>query len=311
MSNDEKGTPGVKLLDGKVAIVTGGGQGIGRAEALSLAEAGATVVVNDLSSAGDDGVRPADAVVAEIRARGGSAIANYDDCADWDGGTALIQSAMDIDGHLDVLVCNAGIVRDRILHKLSLEEWDAVLRVNLTGHFVPTRLAAALWRDETKRTGKPVNARIIYTSSEAGMTGHIGQCNYAAAKAGVLGLCFTAAQELERVGVTVNTISPRARTPMTTAAFGAIPSDGGFDAWAPENVAPMVTFLASDVAAQINGQVFVVHGGTVTRMIGWQEEGTITVDERWEVSELIERAQELMPGLVAAAPDFPVAVPGT
>ena len=299
----------MSFLTGKVAIVTGAGQGLGREEALALAEAGAAVVVNDVGRAPEgDGERPADTVVREITDAGGSAVANYDDVSDWDGAQNLVNQAVDLDGHLDVVVCNAGIVRDRMLHKLSPEEWDAVVRVHQRGHFLPTRFAAEHWRERAKRSG-PVGARLIYTTSEAGLFGHIGQANYATAKAGITGLCFTGAQELERVGVTVNTVSPRGRTPMTFGAFGEIAkSDGEFDTWDPANVAPFVTFLARDEAANITGQVFVVHGGTVTRLAPWTEAATIVADHRWEAGELLKAAEDLVPGLTAPAPVFPVTI---
>ncbi|HJQ46483.1 MAG TPA: SDR family NAD(P)-dependent oxidoreductase [Amycolatopsis sp.] len=299
----------MSFLLGKVAIVTGAGQGLGRAEVHALAQAGAAVVVNDVGRAPEGGgERPADVVVREITEAGGRAVANYDDVSDWDGAQNLVKQAVGLEGHLDILVCNAGIVRDRMLHKLSPEEWDAVVRVHQRGHFLPTRFAAEHWRERAKQDG-PVSARLIYTTSEAGLFGHIGQANYATAKAGITGLCFTAAQELARVGVTVNTVSPRGRTPMTFGAFGDIPkSDGGFDTWDPANVAPFVTFLARDEAANITGQVFVVHGGTVTRLAPWTEAGTIVADHRWEADELLKAAEDLVPGLVAPAPVFPVAI---
>ena len=208
----------MNTLEGKVAIVTGAGQGIGRQEALALAAQGAIVVVNDLGET-PDGVRHADAVVAEIKAAGGSAVAHYDDISEWSGAESLLELALEA-GSLDILVCNAGVVRDRMLHNMTEQEWDAVIKVHLRGHFIPTRLAATHWRNLSKSTGQPVDGRIVYTTSEAGLYGHVGQTNYAAAKAGITGLCFTAAQELERVGVTVNTVSPRGRTPMTEGTFG-------------------------------------------------------------------------------------------
>jgi NAD(P)-dependent dehydrogenase (short-subunit alcohol dehydrogenase family) len=297
------------LLD-RVAVVTGAGQGLGREEALALADAGATVVVNDVGPAKvPGGERPADAVVREITESGGSAHANFDDVGSWSGAQSLIEQAFSITGRLDILVCNAGIVRDRMLHKMSAEEWEAVIRVHLSGHFFPTRFAAERWREQAKESG-PVGARVIYTTSEAGLFGHIGQANYAAAKAGITGLCFTAAQELHRAGVTVNTVSPRGRTPMTFGAYGEIPAPGvGFDSWDPANVAPMVVFLAREEAADISGQVFVVYGGTVNRLAGWQDVGTISVQHRWDPDELCAAiAGELIPDLKALPPEFPVEI---
>ncbi|HJT93503.1 MAG TPA: SDR family NAD(P)-dependent oxidoreductase [Mycobacterium sp.] len=298
------------FLQDKVAVVTGAGQGLGREEARALAEAGAIVVVNDLGKAQDEsGERPADAVVREIQAAGGRAEANFDDVSTWAGAKSLIDQAFAITGRLDILVCNAGIVRDRMLHKLSEEEWDAVLRVHLNGHYFPTRFAAERWREQAKETG-PVNARVVYTTSEAGLFGHVGQVNYAAAKAGITGMCFTVAQELARVGVTVNIISPRGRTPMTVGAFGEVGSqDGGFDAWDPANVAPMVVLLAREEAADISGQVFVVYGGTVSRLAPWQEVATISVEHRWDSEELLKEVGEtLVPQLKADHPVFPVEI---
>ena len=299
----------MKTLDGKVAAITGAGQGIGRQEALALAAEGAIVIVNDPGTT-PEGVRHADAVVAEIEAAGGSAVAHYDDISEWSGGESLIELATEAGG-LDVLVCNAGIVRDRMLHKMSEQEWDAVIKVHLRGHFIPTRLAAAYWRNISKSSGQPVDGRIVYTTSEAGFFGHIGQVNYAAAKAGITGLCFTAAQELERVGVTVNTISPRGRTPMTEATFGDFVMPEGFDEWDPANVAPFVVFLAGPHAARISGQVFVVYGGTVARLAGWQPVAEIQSDHRWTQAELLERATELADDLVAPPPVFEVVTPGS
>ncbi|MGQ4598890.1 SDR family NAD(P)-dependent oxidoreductase [Nocardia sp. R6R-6] len=298
------------FLQGKVAVVTGAGQGLGREEALALADAGAIVVVNDIGNAPEpDGERPAQAVAREVREAGGTAEANLDDISTWSGAEKLIDQAFAITGRLDILVCNAGIVRDRMLYKMSEAEWDAVIRVHLNGHYFPTRFAAERWRAQAKETGA-VGARVIYTTSEAGLFGHVGQVNYAAAKAGVTGMCFTAAQELARIGVTVNTVSPRGRTPMTFGAFGeiAIPK-GGFDVWDPANVAPMVVFLARDEAAEISGQVFVVHGGTVSRLAGWQELASIKIDHRWGPEELHSAvATSLVPQLKAAPPEFPVEI---
>jgi NAD(P)-dependent dehydrogenase (short-subunit alcohol dehydrogenase family) len=299
----------MSFLQNRIAIVTGAGQGLGRAEALTLAEAGATVVVNDFGPEPvDGGPSPAQAVVDEIATVGGRAVANTDDVADPAGAQRLIEQAFALDGHLDVLVCNAGIIRDRMLHKMSIEEWDSVIGVHLRGHFLPTRYAADRWRVEARESG-PVNARVIYTTSEVGLFGHISQANYSAAKAGITGLCFTAAQELERTGVTVNTVAPRGRTPATFGTFGEIPRSGdGFDEWDPANVGPFVAFLARDEAAGITGQVFIVHGGTISRLAPWADAGTISVDHRWESDELLEAVREILPDLSAPPPVFPVEV---
>lgn len=298
------------FLQDKVAVVTGAGQGLGKEEALALADAGAIVVVNDIGNAPDStGDRPAEVVAQRIRDAGGQAEANFDDVSTWDGAKSLISQAFAITGRLDVLVCNAGIVRDRMLHKMSEQEWDAVIRVHLNGHYFPTRFAAEAWREQAKASG-PVNARIIYTTSEAGLFGHIGQVNYSAAKAGITGMCFTVAQELSRVGVTANIVSPRGRTPMTIGTFGEVGSrTDEFDVWDPANVAPAVVFLAREEAAEISGQVFVVHGGTVKRVAPWQEIATIKADHRWEPEELLKEISEsLIPDLKAPHPQFPVEV---
>ena len=299
----------MRSLEGKVAAVTGAGQGIGRAEALSLATEGATVIVNDFGEAAD-GTKHADVVVSEIRSTGGTAIGHYDDISEWGGGESLMRLA-DEAGGLDVLVCNAGIVRDRMLHNMSPDEWDTVIRVHLRGHFVPTQLAARRWREQSKSSGQPVYGRIVYTTSEAGLYGHMGQANYSAAKAGITGLCFTVAQELGRFGVTVNTVSPRGRTPMTEGTFGDFEVPDGFDEWDPNNVAPFVTFLAGPHAAKVSGQVFVVYGGTIIRLNGWRPLASIEVDHRWTQEELLEAANELATGLVAPPPTFDVVTPGS
>jgi NAD(P)-dependent dehydrogenase (short-subunit alcohol dehydrogenase family) len=190
-----------------------------------------------------------------------------------------------------------------------LREWDEVLRVNLRGSFLPTRFAAEIWRARTKKTGNPSGGRLIYTTSEAGMYGNIGQANYAASKAGITGLCFTVAQELVPVGATANVVSPRARTPMTEAAFGAFNDGDAFDEWDPANIAPWVVFLASGRAAGISGQVFVVHGGTVSHIQPWVITGEINNSRRWELDELIAAAPELIPDLHAAPPTLGFEIP--
>lgn len=296
-------------LKGKVAIVTGGGQGIGRSESLFLAAHGAAVVVNDRGGL-IDGMPHADSfancVVAEIQAAGGRAVANFGDVADWASAQAMVEQAIESFGRLDILVCNAGIVRDRMTHNLTEAEWDAVISVHLKGHFAPTHFAAVHWRKVSKETGAPVNGRIVYTSSEAGLYGNLGQPNYSAAKAGIVGLCLEVSKELQRIGCTVNTISPRGRTPMTEGTFGDFKlPEGAFDAWDPDNVAPWVGFLACDAAAKITGQIFVVFGGTVRRMEPWSVSTDLSKNGRWTLQELTSRAHELIPGLEASAPPFP------
>ena len=247
------------VLDGRVALVTGAGQGLGRAEALALARAGARVVLNDL---------PGDAVqdaAAAIRADGGDAVAVAGDIGEWATGERLMAAALGAYGRLDIVVNNAGVLRDRMIFTMSPEEWDLVLRVHLRGHFITTRLATAYWREQRNAAGGPVYARIVNTSSEAFLLGSIGQPNYAAAKAGIAALTVTTARSCSRYGVRANAICPRARTAMTAELMGPAPSDGP-DPLAPEHVAPLVVYLAGPAAETINGEVFVVHGGVAAVM---------------------------------------------
>ncbi len=288
------------LLDGKVAIVTGGGRGLGRSHARLLAAEGAAVVVNDLGGEWDgrgSDARAASEVAEEIRAAGGRAEANFDDIADWEGGQRLVNQAVESFGRLDALVCNAGFVRDRALVNMAEDEWDAVIRVHLKGHFVPTRWAAAYWRERFKETGQPTGGRIVLTASEAGLFGNAGQTNYSAAKAGIAAFGITASRELARYGVTCNTINPRARTRMTVNTFGAAGLTGGegeFDSNDPDNVSPWVAYLCTDAAADITGQTFVVGGDTVKLMEGWHTVGRISRGgERWDVADLVEARAEL------------------
>jgi NAD(P)-dependent dehydrogenase (short-subunit alcohol dehydrogenase family) len=246
-------------LGGRVAIVTGAGNGLGRAEARSLAAAGARVILNDLP--GDS----VEATAVGIRAGGGTAVVSAGDIGEWATGEALIATALREFGQLDILVNNAGLVRDRMIFSMSEQEWDLVLRVHLRGHFITTRLATAHWREQSKQAGGPVYARIINTSSEAFLLGSSGQPNYAAAKAGITALTLTTARSCGRYGVRANAICPRARTSMTADLMGTAP-DAGPDPLAPEHVTPLVTYLASPAAAAINGEVFVVHGGVAALM---------------------------------------------
>lgn len=261
------------LLDGRVVIITGAGRGIGRAHALAFAAEGARVVVNDIGVGldGSAGTSPAQEVVEEITAAGGEAVTNGDDVADWSGAKNLIDTAVNSFGRLDVLVNNAGFLRDRMLANMSEEEWDAVIRVHLKGHFAPLRHAAAYWRDEFK-AGNAVDARVINTSSAAGLQGSVGQGNYAAAKAGIATLTLQAAAEMGRYGITVNAIAPAARTRMTEAVFAetmAKPEDGAFDAMAPENVSPLVVWLGSPESREVTGKVFEVEAGIIRVAEGW------------------------------------------
>jgi NAD(P)-dependent dehydrogenase (short-subunit alcohol dehydrogenase family) len=285
----------VPSLEGKVAIVTGAGRGIGREYALALAQAGAQVVVNDLgvSLAGEGGDdTPAQEVVNEI---GGSARANYDDVADFAGAERLVRETVESFGRLDILVNNAGITRDRMLVNMTEDEWDAVLHVHLKGHFAPTRHAAAYWR-ELSKSGEEVRGRVINTSSPSGVFGNIGQANYGAAKAGIAGFTLIAAQELARYGVTVNCIAPNARTRMTEAAFGEIPKpDEGFDAMDPGNMAPIVVALCADEAQDITGQCFFVYGGAVNVLRPWDAGELIASDEKWDADAFLAELRERFP----------------
>jgi NAD(P)-dependent dehydrogenase (short-subunit alcohol dehydrogenase family) len=280
-------------LDGRVAIITGAGRGIGREHALLFASEGARVVVNDLGGANDGSgsdATPAQQVVKEIEQLGGEAIANADNVADWEGGQRLVNAAVEAFGDLHVLVNNAGILRDRVLVNMTEEEWDAVIHVHLKGHFVPTRWAAAYWREQTK-AGKEVKASVINTSSTSGLLGNPGQTNYGAAKSGIATFSQIAAQELSRYGVRVNCIAPAARTRLTEATPGLgdvikAPDDPAkFDNWDPANISPLIAYLATESAPE-TGQVFFVQGGQVRRFQGWKMEETIEKQGRWEVAEL-------------------------
>lgn len=289
-------------LDGRVAIVTGAGRGLGRAHALALAAEGAAIIVNDPGVSGEGAggdATPAEQVVKEIEAAGGRAAANLDSCADWMAAEGLVAQAVDTFGSLDILVNNAGILRDKISFNMEESEWDSVMQVHLKGHFAPSRFAAAYWRSRSK-AGQDVYGRIINTSSESGYFGMVGQVNYATAKAGIVGLTMTMSRELERFGVTVNAIAPRARTRMTTGAFtgtyGEV-AENGFDNRAPENISPVVAWLASPGAAHISGKVFACYGGTVDLQTPIELETTIDNGEAaWTVDSLIERAPELFTG---------------
>jgi NAD(P)-dependent dehydrogenase (short-subunit alcohol dehydrogenase family) len=284
-------------LEGKVALITGAGRGIGRGEALLFAAEGAKVVVNDLG--GDwDGTgadpRAASQVVEEIASSGGQAVAHFEDISESSGADSLVRLALDTWDRLDVVVNNAGILRDRMVFNMSVEEWDAVMKVHLRGHFLVTRAACSYWRDRSK-AGESVSGRIINTSSTSGILGNAGQSNYGAAKAGIAAFSYIVAMEMQRYGVTVNAIAPGARTRMTEKTFGDLPGgeDAGWDPLAPENIAPLVTYLASDEAAHITGQVFGVQGGLVQLYQGWAPVSELAKEGRWEPSELAARMSEL------------------
>jgi NAD(P)-dependent dehydrogenase (short-subunit alcohol dehydrogenase family) len=269
------------LLDGRVAIVTGAGRGIGREHALALAREGAAVVVNDfgVSLAGEGtGETPAEEVVSEIAALGGRAVVNTADVADFGQAQGMVQQAVEEYGALDILVNNAGFVRDRMLVNATEDEWDAVIRVHLKGHFAPLRHAAAYWRAESK-AGRPRAGRVINTSSGAGLQGSIGQSAYSAAKAGIAGLTLVAAAELGRVGVTVNAIAPVARTRMTEGVFDASLPD-------PGDNSPIVVWLASVQAGHVTGRVFEIEGGKLTLEDGWRHGASRDAGRRWEVGDL-------------------------
>ena len=288
-------------LDGRIAIITGAGRGIGREHALLFAAEGAKVVVNDLGGAldgsGDDRT-PAQQVADEIVAAGGEAVANADDITDWECGKHLIDTAVEAFGDVNVLVNNAGILRDRVLVNMSEAEWDAVVQVHLKGHFVPTRHAAAYWREQSK-AGKEVHAAVVNTSSTSGLLGNPGQANYGAAKAGIAAFTVITAEELSRYGVRVNAIAPAARTRMTEQTPGLsdivqVPSDPSvFDKWDPANISPLVAYLATE-ACPITGRVFFVQGGQVRLFQPWTMTETIEKDDRWTVAELAAEMPRLI-----------------
>jgi NAD(P)-dependent dehydrogenase (short-subunit alcohol dehydrogenase family) len=294
-------------LEGKVAIITGAGRGIGRGHARLLAAEGARVVVNDLGGGVEGSGRdptPAQQVVAEITDAGGEAVVNGNDVATWDGAEAVIRQAIDTFGALHILINNAGILRDKMCFNMDEADWDSVVRVHLKGHFAPSRFAAAHWRAQAK-AGKPTSGRIINTSSESGLFGNAGQTNYDAAKAGIASMTLAMARELERYGVTVNAIAPRARTRMTENLLQT--GDGGsdFDYYDPDNVAPMAAWLASDDAASVTGRVFIVGGGDVFLVQNFTPTTHIRKGRRWTVEELMREKSSLLAGTPDGPPPRP------
>jgi NAD(P)-dependent dehydrogenase (short-subunit alcohol dehydrogenase family) len=304
MPRPSSSTRGIAMgaLDGRVAIITGAGRGLGREHALLFAEQGAKVVVNDLGGdihgSGADRA-PAQQVVDEIEKMGGEAVANVDSAADWDGAQRLIQTAIDTFGDLHVLVNNAGILRDRVIVNMTEEEWDSVIHVHLKGHFCPTRHAAAYWREQSK-AGKEVKASIVHTSSTSGLLGNPGQANYGAAKSGIATFSYIASLELGRYGVRSNAIAPAARTRLTEQTPGlqdvvkAPDDESKFDVWDPANVSPFVAYLAT-VDCPFSGEAFLVQGGVVQRFQPWTLSEKIDKGDRWTFEELEKEASKLEP----------------
>jgi len=284
-----------RLLEGKVAVVTGAGRGIGREEALLMAQHGCKVVVNDLGAHFDGtgaSASPAHEVVNDIKKMGGEAVANGDSVSDFKAAKRIIECAVDTFGQLNIVVNNAGILRDRMIFNMGEEDWDAVLGVHLKGTFNMSRHACEYWREEHKK-GKILNGRIINTSSDSGLLGNVGQTNYGAAKAAVALLAITMDREMAKYGVTCNAIAPVARTrltvdatPSTAALMGQEVKEGEFDVFSPRNVAPLVGWLASDDAKDVHGEVFRVGGGTVWLMQGWHSVSKVQQHAVWEPAGL-------------------------
>jgi NAD(P)-dependent dehydrogenase (short-subunit alcohol dehydrogenase family) len=287
-------------LDGRVAIITGAGRGLGREHALLFAAEGAKVIINDLGGANDGAgadATPAEQVVQEIQALGGEAVANADDIADWEGAQRLVNTAIESFGELDILVNNAGILRDRVLVNMTEAEWDDVVRVHMKGHFAPSRWAAAYWREEAK-AGRNRPRNIVHTSSTSGLMSNPGQSNYGAAKSGIATFSQILAKELVRYGVKSNCIAPAARTRLTLATPGLdeimAPKEGAFDEWDPKNVSPLVAYLASADCA-FSGETFFVQGGVVRRVRSWEMAETVESKETWTVAALGEALAAALP----------------
>jgi NAD(P)-dependent dehydrogenase (short-subunit alcohol dehydrogenase family) len=291
------------VLDGKVAIVTGAGRGLGRAHALALAAEGAKVVVNDLGGAADGSGKsqsPADDVVKEIKASKGDAVANYDSVTGFDSSKGIIDAAVKKFGKLDIMVNNAGFLRDRMTFKMSEEEFDSVIAVHLKGTFNCGRWASIYFYEQSKAGNTKIKGRIINTVSHAGLGGNAGQANYSAAKGGIASLTMVWGRELAKYGVTSNAVAPMARSRMTLGSDmtrGIMgekpPADGSFDVWAPENLSPLVVYLASDQAADITGHIFTIMGGKVTLFMPWVLGKSVDIGKRWTAQELHKRIREL------------------
>ena len=280
-------------LEGRVALITGAGRGIGREHALYFAAEGAKVVVNDLGGANDGSgadATPAQQVVEEIRALGGEAVVNGDNVADWEGAQRMVNQAVETFGDLDILVNNAGILRDRVLVNMTEAEWDDVIAVHLKGHFAPSRWAATYWREQHK-AGVSKPRHMVHTSSTSGLFSNPGQSNYGAAKTGIATLSQIIAKELSRYNVKSNTIAPGARTRLTLATPGLenimAPKEGAFDPWDPANISPLVAYLASEQCV-FTGETFLVQGGSVTMVESWKRGAAVGRDAKWTVDELAE-----------------------
>lgn len=298
------------ICEGRVVVVTGAGRGIGRGHALEFARQGARVVVNDIGaeldgSGGSTG--PAGDVVEEIRSAGGDAVANGDDISTWEGGANLVKAAVDAFGDLHVVVNNAGVVRDRMFANATEDEWDLTMQVHLKGHFTTSRHAASYWRDQAK-AGHPVDARIINTTSGAGLMGSVGQAAYSAAKGGIISLTLVQAAELGRYGITANAIAPAARTRMTEQVFAATMSapdnPDAFDEMAADNVAPLVAWLGSPDSAEVSGRVFEVEAGKVSVADGWRHGRVIDNGARWEPIDIGAAVTELLSEAPAPTPVY-------
>ena len=272
-------------VDGKVAVVTGAGAGLGRAHALLLASEGAKVVVNDIGDGAQD-------VVDEITKAGGEAVAHVGSVSDWQASEALVRAAVDAFGDLDVLVNNAGFTRDKMSFNMDEAEFDSVVDVHLKGHFCPSRHAGVYWREQSK-AGSTKPRRIVNTTSEAGIFGSTGQANYSSAKAGIVALTMVFARELARYGVGANAIAPRARTAMTESMPMFNAPEEGFDRFDPANISPIVVWLASDAAADVSGQVFIVIGGDVHLVQGFEVVSQVRTEGRWTPDALAARAGDL------------------